>query len=160
MAPSCSRPAAISCPGRCDAVLDDGLEVTLVADPDARSTFVGWEGSCTGSHICRLTLGAPATVRAVFARARETFTVRVSGRGRVTSRPAGIRCPGRCKLTLDRDATVRLTPVRDRGYRFALERRLHRLAGLFSDSDGGSHRPRGVVAVDAAVAAHSREAFR
>ena len=113
-----SRPAAISCPDRCEAVLDEGLEVTLVPGPDRCSTFVGWEGSCTGADLCRLTLGAPATVRALFARARETLTVRVSGKGLVTSSPVGIRCPRRCKVTLDRDATVRLTPVPARGYRF------------------------------------------
>jgi len=46
------------------------------------------------------------------------LTVRVSGKGLVTSRPRGIRCRQRCTVELDRDATVRLTPVRARGYRF------------------------------------------
>jgi hypothetical protein len=51
------------------------------------------------------------------ARTAELVSVQVAGKGRVTSAPAGIGCPGRCSHTFAAGA-VRLTAKPAHGWRF------------------------------------------
>lgn len=44
-----SAPAGISCGGDCSESFDEGSSVTLTAQPDGTSIFVGWGGDCTGT---------------------------------------------------------------------------------------------------------------
>jgi hypothetical protein len=63
-----SSPAGITCGATCDALFDEGTQVTLTATPAANSTFTGWSGGgCTGTGTCRVTLNADTTVTATFA---------------------------------------------------------------------------------------------
>lgn len=50
---------------------------------------------------------------------KQTLTVAVSGAGTVTSRPAGITCPPRCRLHARKGATIRLTASPKRGAAFS-----------------------------------------
>jgi hypothetical protein len=40
----------LSCPGVCSAAYDPGATVTLIATPGVGSTFIGWNGSCSGTN--------------------------------------------------------------------------------------------------------------
>jgi hypothetical protein len=51
-----------------------------------------------------------------------TLSVSVTGRGAVTSSPAGVRCPGPCTATFGRGASVTLTAVPSAGSRFVVWR--------------------------------------
>jgi len=60
--------------------------------------------------IAALLLGVPP---------KQTLTVSVSGSGRVTSQPAGIKCPSRCSVRVKKGAKVRLTASPSRGAAFS-----------------------------------------
>jgi len=62
-----SSPAGIDCPGTCSAVFSPGAAVTLTATAAGKSTFTGWNGSCSGSASCALTMNGPQSVSATFA---------------------------------------------------------------------------------------------
>jgi Divergent InlB B-repeat domain len=55
----------ISCPTNCIARYDPGTVVTLTATPDAGWAFDHWEGACTGSGVCNVTMNADMNVTAV-----------------------------------------------------------------------------------------------
>ncbi len=61
------RPAAISCPGTCQATVDQGTRVQLVATPGRSSVLAGWSGACTGRAACVVAVGSSSTVTATFA---------------------------------------------------------------------------------------------
>jgi hypothetical protein len=61
-----SSPAAIACPGACEAELNAGAIVTLTATPAAGSEFAGFSGACTGSGDCQVVLDGPTAVDAEF----------------------------------------------------------------------------------------------
>jgi Divergent InlB B-repeat domain len=63
-----SSPAGIDCGSACAASFGPGTMVTLTADPNDASTFIGWKGDCSGAGDCVLTMDADHAVRAVFAR--------------------------------------------------------------------------------------------
>jgi hypothetical protein len=57
----------IDCGTRCSVALVPGASVTLIAEPQQRSTFVGWHGACTGEkNQCQITLGQDKEVIASF----------------------------------------------------------------------------------------------
>ena len=103
--------AAISCPDRCDAELDHGTDVTLTASARRGSTFAGWDGDCSGTESCSLSMDGARTVTARFERTAQAraVTVRKSGDGdgRVTS-PSGIDCGGACRTSVESGTQVRL----------------------------------------------------
>ena len=61
-----SSPAGIVCPGDCDEVFPDGASVTLTATADGGSEFLNWNGDCTATGSCQLTMDQPRNVGAVF----------------------------------------------------------------------------------------------
>jgi hypothetical protein len=61
-----SRPAGISCPGKCSAIFDSGTRVQLVATPAKNSVLDGWSGACSGKGACTFTATEGATVNATF----------------------------------------------------------------------------------------------
>ena len=95
------------CTVGCTLTLDNGLPVQLSAAGNAGWRLVGWKGDCSGDP-CIVEMDGPKSVVAVFALEPQTVRVAVSGRGRVTSVPAGISCPGRCSHAFAAGASVRL----------------------------------------------------
>ena len=61
-----SEPAGITCPGECAARYEEGTVVTLSAEPEGGSRFAGWSGSCSGTGMCKVTIGEAQSVTASF----------------------------------------------------------------------------------------------
>jgi len=108
----------IACPPACSITWDGGTKVSLSAQSGANARFAGWSGSCTGTSSCEVTMDAAKTVTAKFVPATTRVAVSIAGRGRVTSTPAGISCPGKCAATFPSTATVRLKATATKGWRF------------------------------------------
>lgn len=61
-----STPDGIDCGNICQADFTAGTEVTLTANPDSDSTFNGWDGACSGTNACVLTMDQNRSVTASF----------------------------------------------------------------------------------------------
>jgi hypothetical protein len=99
--------------------LDYGLALTVVPHPAKGWTFSGWSGCPAPGAACGLTVTAPTTLAATFVRTPVPIRVAVAGKGRVTSAPAGIACPGSCSHLFAAGTKVRLKAKPARGWRFA-----------------------------------------
>ena len=90
-----SSPAGIDCGPEtfeCIAAYESGTEVTLTAAPGPLSTFVGWDGACTGSGDCVVTMSEDLDVVAEFDALVLAVSLDGDGSGGVTSSPGGITC--------------------------------------------------------------------
>jgi Divergent InlB B-repeat domain len=112
-------PTSFECAQSCTLELDQGLAATLVAAPRAGARFVRWQGACTGSGSCAITLVSARNVTAVFGTATFRLTTSVGGKGKLSSAPAGVSCPGRCSASFRADSSVRLRAAAAPGFRFA-----------------------------------------
>lgn len=61
-----SAPGGIACGATCSALFDDGTAVTLAALPDPGWTFAGWEGACSGTGACVVTMNSASSAIAHF----------------------------------------------------------------------------------------------
>jgi hypothetical protein len=61
--------SGIRCPGACSQGYVQGSPATLTGIPGFRSRFVGWEGACSGTGACSLTMDADQSVVARFTAA-------------------------------------------------------------------------------------------
>jgi Bacterial Ig domain/RTX calcium-binding nonapeptide repeat (4 copies)/Divergent InlB B-repeat domain len=61
-----STPPGIDCGTTCSADFVNGSSVTLVAQPDPGWSFGGWNGACTGTGACTITMDAAKAVGADF----------------------------------------------------------------------------------------------
>ena len=117
-----SSPAGISCGATCGASYGTGTVVTLAAAPAGGSTFSGWSGACSGAASCQVTMSAARAVTATFASTPVdqtlTLTKAGSGRGTLTSSPAGISCGGACSASYTAGSIVSLTAVPRSGSTF------------------------------------------
>jgi hypothetical protein len=107
-----SAPPVLTCPGACTATLESDSSVRLTASPDPGAEFYGWRGGCSGETDCRLTVTGPVSIEATFGAPRPTLVVQLRGKGRVTSIPPGVSCPGRCsaKYPTGKVVTLRARP--------------------------------------------------
>ena len=72
-----SSPAGINCPISiypCTASFSWGTVVTLTATPGANSVFQGWNGACSGTGTCSVTMNSTAEVSATFTPPPATAT--------------------------------------------------------------------------------------
>jgi hypothetical protein len=105
--------------GCADLALDGDLKVTVSAVPADGWRVGGWSGACTAPALtCAVTMTAPASVHVTFVRDPVLVSLRVAGRGRVTSAPRGIACTGACSHSFKPGTVVRLTAAPLRGFRF------------------------------------------
>jgi hypothetical protein len=111
-----SAPLGISCAPTCTGDFVSGSTVTLVATPNAGSTFTGWSGDCTGTDAssCSVTMDQARSVTATFGVAGQQLSVSLvgGGGGTVTSSPAGINCGapgGACTASFPTGTVVGLT---------------------------------------------------
>jgi hypothetical protein len=59
--------AGIDCGPTCNVSPTAGSTIQLVAVPDASSVFTGWQGACSGTGPCNVTMSGPQSVVAAFA---------------------------------------------------------------------------------------------
>ena len=111
--------AAINCGLVCEAKLQAGTEVELIATPDPGSELFKWSGACTGKGTCKVTMSSAKSVHATFkATPKFKLSVTRSGAGTVTSSPAGIACGTECEHEYSAGTALTLTAIAARGYRF------------------------------------------
>jgi hypothetical protein len=110
----------LPCDSGCTSLpLDNGTTVSVIAVPAPGWVFSSWNGSCTGAApSCVLSVGAAAAATATFVKAALRVTAAVTGKGRITSSPTGISCPGVCTTTFGA-ASVRLAAKPSAGWKFA-----------------------------------------
>ncbi|MEA2397160.1 MAG: trimeric autotransporter adhesin [Thermoleophilaceae bacterium] len=100
--------SGISCPSQCTNSYSPGTPVTLTATPQAGSSFAGWSGACSGAGACTVTMNAPRSATATFAKividhggSATKTTVTESAKGDITlpiENPNGVPAQGDLKL--------------------------------------------------------------
>lgn len=108
---SISEGVEIDCGETCVVELEPGTMVTLRAESDAESLFVGWDDErCAGAGrgACTIEMTSAATVVAIFEPASR-LTIELDGNGTVTSDPDGIDCPEGCSRLFVTGSVVELT---------------------------------------------------
>jgi hypothetical protein len=122
----------ISCGTDCSRLFDPGATVTLKAEPEQGSSFVGWGGACSGTGAtCEVKLsmdpndGNTATVDAKFdteyvpPTVALTVTKSGSGAGKVVSTDKAVDCGATCQAQVPIPSTVTLVATADLGSGFA-----------------------------------------
>ena len=114
------------CSDTCEVPFTAGSTVTLEPLVDGGTTFTSWDGDCSSTSSCQLTMDAPKTVTAVFDTlnpqpAPYTLSVVLTGdgSGMVTSSPAGIDCGTDCEESFLAGTTVILKAHENLGSVFA-----------------------------------------
>lgn len=75
-----SSPAGITCGGDCEETYAKGTLVTLMAAPNATSSFAGWKGGgCSGTGTCKIRLQDVTLVKARFAISDDCTIVGTNG---------------------------------------------------------------------------------
>lgn len=115
-----SSPSGVNCTessaldsGECEGRFAYGTEITLQADAEGNSTFVGW------THACETVVGPVALVTVYYGTAcgavfETTLDVVVVGGGTVTG--DGVNCSGNCDVAIE--GPLELTATADAGFRF------------------------------------------
>ena len=118
-----SSSPAFSCSADCQRAMDATTTVQLVAVPASTSTFSGWQGACSGTGSCAVSMSADMQVTATFSALPPgmvviTVTPIGTGSGRVMSTPAGVDCPGSCSMPVSAGTKVSLAAQPDTGSTF------------------------------------------
>jgi probable HAF family extracellular repeat protein len=113
-----SDPPGIDCPQTCAADFPDGTTVRLDASASSGWDFTGFGGACNGSP-CTVTLSSDVSALATFLQRPVTVSVQMSGRGSVTSNPAGIDCPRICSAAFSSGTNLTLTASPESGFAFS-----------------------------------------
>jgi hypothetical protein len=115
-----SSPAGIACGSDCSEPYVAGTTVTLTASASAGSTFVAWDGACSGQgSTCVVAMDGPRAANARFEPVVTLSVARVGpGSGSVSSQPAGIACGADCSEDYALGSVVVLTATPAAGSRF------------------------------------------
>ncbi len=116
-----SMPSGINCGADCSEAFANGTTVTLNAAPATGSTFLGWNGACTGTGACAVTMDVAKSVTASFGSAGHVLTIAKTGNGAgtVTASGAGINCGTDCSEAYAHGTMVGLTATPATGSLFA-----------------------------------------
>jgi hypothetical protein len=115
---------AIDCGTVCTTYVKEGSSIRLVAKPGPGSIFDGWSGPCPSTGPCVLKANDDVDVTARFKATSTSETRELTvkptgtGRGTVTSSPAGIVCGRQCAASFPKDKQVVLKAVAADGSRF------------------------------------------
>lgn len=111
----------VICDKDCVLEFDHGSDVALTATADPKWEFQGWTGQCSGNpERCELTASRDLGATATFVPQRRELSVSLtgSGRGSVTSDPAGIDCGNACHASFEIDTAITLVPNPAPGSKF------------------------------------------
>jgi hypothetical protein len=115
-------PGGIDCGPTCQGDFDQGSEVAFDAIPAAGTQFNGWGGACATAQRntrCLITIPTSSvTVTASFGPPPVQLTVTKTGRGSITSAPAGISCGTTCSAPFASGSQVTLTATPEAEYPF------------------------------------------
>lgn len=119
-----SSPAGISCGSDCRQAFLAGTAVTLTPTPADNAVFTGWQGACTGTGPCTVSMSAARSVSAAFAPVPAGSTLLSlafggTGHGRVTSSPVGIACGFDCAQAFTAGTAVALSAAPSPGSVFS-----------------------------------------
>jgi hypothetical protein len=114
-----SDPAGIDCGPTCSYEYDLDTVVTLTAEADVGSRFVGWTGEgCSGEGTCQVTIDQAKSVTANFIK-RYELTIRIVGSGTIIDVGNGIDCSeDECSYEFDDGDIITLTAQPDVGFKF------------------------------------------
>src|SRR5471030_1010452 len=116
-----SPDGSINCSASCTQVSTVGAAVHLDATPAAGMQFLGWNGACSGTAGCDLTISGDTQVSAIFA-APGAVLLQVdpvgAGGGVVTSSPSGLSCHGTCGMQIAPGSVVTLVATANTGSHF------------------------------------------
>ncbi|MEK7989970.1 MAG: M6 family metalloprotease domain-containing protein, partial [Thiotrichaceae bacterium] len=114
-----SSPAGINCGTDCSESYQTGTTITLTANPNDGSQFMGWSGACTGTGSCTVTMNESKAVVAKFDLIpKYNLSVGVSGNGTIQSNPTGIDCGSDCNESYIEGTQVTLTATASTGSQF------------------------------------------
>ncbi len=106
-----SSPAGIACGATCSAGLSSGVLVMLTATPEGSSTFEGWDGDCSGTGTCQLTMNRAHVVKANFSAPGTTYSLTVNAGSNGSVTPTGT-------TTRNAGDVVAITAIPNSGYHF------------------------------------------
>src|SRR6185369_6012637 len=114
-----SSPAGIDCGTDCNESYEGGTEVALTATPADGYDFDSWDGDCTGSAACVVTMDGDRQVTAIFTPIPfHRLSVTRLGSGTVSSLPAGIDCGADCSEDYQDQTVVTLDAAPADGFTF------------------------------------------
>ena len=122
-----SSPAGIECGAFCQAGFNQSSLVTLTAEADAGSEFLGWSGAgCSGTGSCKVSMASAQNVAASFkaitritpvdkSKGARILAVSVTGEGAgtITADPGGIECGTPCSAAYAPGTKVTLSAKPD-----------------------------------------------
>ncbi len=120
-----SQPEGIACGEECSKDFVGGEQITLTAQADSNSNFVGWEGGgCAGKESsCVVSVDQAQTVSVSFTQKDVALALTVNktgnGSGTVTSQPEGIACGEECSKDFVGGEQITLTAQADSNSNFA-----------------------------------------
>ncbi|MDX2090180.1 MAG: hypothetical protein SFX73_20140 [Kofleriaceae bacterium] len=108
--------------GTCSHTYGATTNVTLLATPDATSTFAGWTGGGCTTNPCTVTVAAAVGVTATFALKKYTVTISKANNGADTGTGivtgSGISCGASCSVMVDHGTQITFTQVPSTGSMF------------------------------------------
>jgi hypothetical protein len=107
----------LDCSKSCSTTWNAGTRLVLTPLPSPGAKLVRWSGPCAGLSQCVVVVGQGSSASALFAPATYRLSVRVSGKGSVSSSSPGIACPGRCTSPFTSHAPLRLSASPAKGWR-------------------------------------------
>ena len=101
----------------------ENTAVSLTATPNQDSSFLGWDGDCSGTGSCDLTINASKSVTVNFDLIPVSYPLSIekigTGDGDIYLDGALISCDGGCTIEIFEDTAVTLTASPDNNSTFA-----------------------------------------
>jgi hypothetical protein len=111
----------IDCGSDCTEEYPENAEVILTATPETDSAFTGWNGACSGTDVCTVSMTEAQDITASFdliSTANE-LTVSKKGSGVGTIRGEGINCGSDCSEQYGNNTRITLNAIPGTGATFA-----------------------------------------
>jgi len=110
----------IDCGSDCTEEYPENAEVILTATPETDSTFTGWNGACSGTDVCTVSMTEAQDITATFDLVSTGYTLTVSknGSGVGTVRGEGINCGSDCSEQYGNNTSITLNAIAGTGATF------------------------------------------